>query len=129
MTRLFAGERTLLSPALVPVKRGLRRLAGVDGWAEQHWVTAELNSFSRKLTGSADQGEFLWATTHHIAAMLRVDAVVLPRRRGPPRRSAPSVGRTGRPTAGRPTSPRCGKPCTAAASTSAPSRASAAPRG
>ncbi|QCG94450.1 potassium-transporting ATPase subunit KdpA [Azospirillum sp. TSA2s] len=39
MTRVFTGERTLLSPILAPVERGLYRLAGVDERAEQHWVT------------------------------------------------------------------------------------------
>ncbi len=39
MTNVFAGERTLLSPVLGPVERGLYRLAGVDAKAEQHWVT------------------------------------------------------------------------------------------
>ncbi|MBK1839172.1 potassium-transporting ATPase subunit KdpA [Azospirillum sp. YIM B02556] len=39
MTRVFTGERTLLSPILGPVERGLYRLAGVDERAEQHWVT------------------------------------------------------------------------------------------
>ncbi|GAA4248063.1 potassium-transporting ATPase subunit KdpA [Azospirillum formosense] len=39
MTRLFNGERTLLSPLLGPVERGLYRLAGVDARTEQHWVT------------------------------------------------------------------------------------------
>ncbi|UKJ77230.1 potassium-transporting ATPase subunit KdpA [Azospirillum brasilense] len=39
MTRLFNGERTLLSPLLGPLERGLYRLAGVDTKAEQHWVT------------------------------------------------------------------------------------------
>lgn len=39
MTRLFNGERTLLSPLLGPVERGLYRLAGVNAKAEQHWVT------------------------------------------------------------------------------------------
>jgi K+-transporting ATPase ATPase A chain len=39
MTRIFTGERTLLSPILGPVERGLYRLAGVDERAEQHWVT------------------------------------------------------------------------------------------
>ncbi len=39
MTRVFAGERTLLSPVLGPVERGLYRLAGVDEKTEQHWVT------------------------------------------------------------------------------------------
>lgn len=39
MTRVFAGERTMLSPVLTPVERMLYRLAGVDAKAEQHWVT------------------------------------------------------------------------------------------
>ena len=39
MTRLFAGERTLLSPILRPLEIGLYRLAGVDERAEQHWWT------------------------------------------------------------------------------------------
>ena len=39
MTRVFTGERTLLSPVLRPVERGLYRLAGVDETAEQHWVS------------------------------------------------------------------------------------------
>ena len=39
MTRLLAGERTLLSPVLGPVERGFYRMAGVDPRAEQHWVT------------------------------------------------------------------------------------------
>ncbi len=39
MTRVFAGERTMLSPVLTPVERVLYRMAGVDAKAEQHWVT------------------------------------------------------------------------------------------
>jgi len=39
MTRVFTGERTLLSPILGPVERALYRLAGVDERTEQHWVT------------------------------------------------------------------------------------------
>ena len=39
MTRLFAGERTLLSPVLGPVERGFYRAADVDERSEQHWVT------------------------------------------------------------------------------------------
>ncbi|WP_376963137.1 potassium-transporting ATPase subunit KdpA [Azospirillum sp. A26] len=39
MTRVFTGERTLLSPILRPVERALYRLAGVDERTEQHWVT------------------------------------------------------------------------------------------
>jgi len=39
MTRVFAGERTPLSPVLRPVERVLYRLSGVDETAEQHWVS------------------------------------------------------------------------------------------
>ena len=39
LTRLFAGERTFLSPVLQPVERDLYRLAGIDERTEQHWVT------------------------------------------------------------------------------------------
>ncbi|TXM91655.1 potassium-transporting ATPase subunit KdpA [Methylobacterium sp. WL30] len=38
MTRVFAGERTLLSPVLEPIERGLYRLAGIDRTHEQHWL-------------------------------------------------------------------------------------------
>ncbi|MGH6680635.1 MAG: potassium-transporting ATPase subunit KdpA, partial [Bradyrhizobium sp.] len=39
MTRVFSGERTLLSPILRPVERGIYRICGVDEITEQHWVT------------------------------------------------------------------------------------------
>jgi potassium-transporting ATPase potassium-binding subunit len=39
MTRVFAGERTALSPVLRPLERGLYRVSGVDEAQEQHWVT------------------------------------------------------------------------------------------
>lgn len=38
MTRVFAGERTLLSPALRPVEGALYALAGVDAKREQTWL-------------------------------------------------------------------------------------------
>jgi K+-transporting ATPase ATPase A chain len=38
MTRVFAGERTFLSPLLKPVERGIYRICGVDETQEQHWV-------------------------------------------------------------------------------------------
>ena len=38
MTRVFAGERTLLSPVLEPVERGLYRAAGIDARHEQGWL-------------------------------------------------------------------------------------------
>jgi K+-transporting ATPase ATPase A chain len=39
MTRVFNGERTLLSPALEPVETALYRVANIDNKREQHWVT------------------------------------------------------------------------------------------
>jgi potassium-transporting ATPase potassium-binding subunit len=39
MTKVFAGQRTLLSPAIRPVERLLYRAAGVNEAQEQHWVT------------------------------------------------------------------------------------------
>jgi potassium-transporting ATPase potassium-binding subunit len=39
MTRVFNGERTLLSPVLGPVEIALYRICGVDEKREQHWVT------------------------------------------------------------------------------------------
>ena len=38
MTRVFAGERTILSPVLVPIERGLYRAAGIDARHEQTWL-------------------------------------------------------------------------------------------
>ena len=38
MTRVFAGERTFLSPLLRPLETGFYRLAGVDPAREQHWL-------------------------------------------------------------------------------------------
>jgi potassium-transporting ATPase potassium-binding subunit len=42
MTRVFAGERTVLSPVLAPVERGLYRVAGIDAAQEQHWLAYAL---------------------------------------------------------------------------------------
>ncbi|MFN8591732.1 MAG: potassium-transporting ATPase subunit KdpA [Thermomicrobiales bacterium] len=39
MYRLFSGERTLLSPVLRPVERGIYRLTGVDETQEMRWTT------------------------------------------------------------------------------------------
>jgi K+-transporting ATPase ATPase A chain len=39
MTRVFAGEKTVLSPVLRPLETGLYRLCGVREAEEQHWVT------------------------------------------------------------------------------------------
>jgi potassium-transporting ATPase potassium-binding subunit len=39
MTRVFAGDRTFLSPVLRPVERGIYWCCGVDESEEQHWLT------------------------------------------------------------------------------------------
>ena len=39
MNRVFAGERTLLSPVLRPVERAVYWCCGVDEKEEQHWLT------------------------------------------------------------------------------------------
>lgn len=39
MTRIFNGERTWLSPVLLPVERVIYRAAGIDAAREQHWLT------------------------------------------------------------------------------------------
>jgi len=39
MARVFAGERTFLSPVLGPVERGIYWISGVDAKKEQHWLT------------------------------------------------------------------------------------------
>ncbi len=39
MTRVFTGERTLLTPVLRPVERLFYRVAGIDERQEQHWLS------------------------------------------------------------------------------------------
>src|ERR1700731_5241259 len=39
MTRVFAGERTFLTPVLRPVERAVYWCCGVDESEEQHWLT------------------------------------------------------------------------------------------
>ena len=51
MTRVFAGERTFLSPVLAPVERGLYRLSGVDERAEQNWLTYAVSMLLFSLAG------------------------------------------------------------------------------
>ena len=38
MARLYAGERTLLTPLLAPAERVIYRLGGIDPAAEQRWT-------------------------------------------------------------------------------------------
>lgn len=51
MTRVFAGERTFLSPVLGPIERGFYRLSGVDERAEQSWLTYAVSMLLFSLAG------------------------------------------------------------------------------
>ena len=51
MTRVFNGERTLLSPVLRPVEAGIYRLSGVDAKREQHWLTYTVGMLLLQLVG------------------------------------------------------------------------------
>ncbi|OYV37995.1 MAG: potassium-transporting ATPase subunit KdpA [Rhodospirillales bacterium 20-64-7] len=53
MTRVFDGERTVLSPMLRPLERGLYRMAGVDERQEQHWVTYAVAMLAFSFAGFA----------------------------------------------------------------------------
>ncbi|MGZ9034703.1 MAG: potassium-transporting ATPase subunit KdpA, partial [Rhodospirillales bacterium] len=39
LTRVISGERTVLSPVLLPIERAFYRAGGVDPRIEQHWLT------------------------------------------------------------------------------------------
>src|ERR1700731_2505297 len=51
MTRVFAGERSLLSPVLGPVERAFYRLSGVDERTDQHWLTYVVSMLLFSLVG------------------------------------------------------------------------------
>ncbi|HVC62742.1 MAG TPA: potassium-transporting ATPase subunit KdpA [Acetobacteraceae bacterium] len=51
MARVFNGERTLLSPVLRPVERGIYRLCGVDETQEQYWVSYAIAMLAFSLAG------------------------------------------------------------------------------
>ena len=55
MTRVFAGERTLLSPVLRPVERVLYTLSGVDDTAEQHLVSYAIAALAFRFAGASRQ--------------------------------------------------------------------------
>ncbi len=52
MTRVFSGERTLLSPVLVPIERGLYALSGTSEREEQHWTTYAISMLAFNLLGA-----------------------------------------------------------------------------
>ena len=51
ITRVFAGERTLLSPVLRPLERGFYRLSGVDERLDQNWVAYAVSMLLFSLVG------------------------------------------------------------------------------
>jgi potassium-transporting ATPase potassium-binding subunit len=51
MTRVFEGQRTMLSPVLRPLERMLYRLGGIDETHEQHWVTYAVAMLAFSLAG------------------------------------------------------------------------------
>ena len=51
MTRVFAGERTFLSPVLGPLERILYRLAGVDARTDQSWLGYAISMLLFNLMG------------------------------------------------------------------------------
>jgi len=53
MARVFAGERTPLSPVLIPVEGIFYRLAGVDARHEQSWISYAVSALLFNLAGFA----------------------------------------------------------------------------
>ncbi|MCA0303250.1 MAG: potassium-transporting ATPase subunit KdpA [Proteobacteria bacterium] len=53
MTRVFAGERTALSPVLGPLERGFYRLAGIDPRVDQPWGAYAVSMLVFSLAGFA----------------------------------------------------------------------------
>ncbi len=51
MARLFAGERTFLSPVIGPIERLSLRLAGIDPRQDQHWTAYALSMLAFNLVG------------------------------------------------------------------------------
>ena len=53
MTRVFAGERTFLSPVLRPIERAVYWCCGVDENEEQHWLTYAIAMLFFSIAGFA----------------------------------------------------------------------------
>ncbi len=51
IARVLAGERTFLSPVLVPVERGFYKLAGVDPAREQSWIVYTMAMLAFSVVG------------------------------------------------------------------------------
>jgi potassium-transporting ATPase potassium-binding subunit len=52
MHRVFAGERTLLTPVLRPIERGVYRMCGIDETTEQHWMIYAIAMLLFSLAGA-----------------------------------------------------------------------------
>jgi K+-transporting ATPase ATPase A chain len=51
MTRVFTGERTLLSPVLRPIELGIYKICGIKENEEQHWVSYAIAMLAFSLAG------------------------------------------------------------------------------
>jgi potassium-transporting ATPase potassium-binding subunit len=51
MARVFAGERTLLSPVLIPVERAIYGACGIDPGKDQHWTRYALTMLATNAIG------------------------------------------------------------------------------
>ena len=51
MARVFAGERTLMSPMVEPVERAIHRIAGINPAREQGWLAFALSMLAFNLAG------------------------------------------------------------------------------
>ena len=51
ITRVFNGERTLLSPLLRPLERGVYAVCGVDEKEDQHWLTYAIAMLTFSMAG------------------------------------------------------------------------------
>jgi len=56
MTRVFSGERSLLTPVLGPVERAIYWVSGVDSKKEQHWLTYTVSILLFNLVCIASSG-------------------------------------------------------------------------
>ena len=51
MARVFAGERTFMSPIIAPVEGVIHRMAGIDPAKEQGWLAFALSMIAFNLVG------------------------------------------------------------------------------
>jgi potassium-transporting ATPase potassium-binding subunit len=72
MANLFEGERTVLSPLLQPIERGIYRLCGVSPGEEQHWKT-----YTIAMLGFSAAGFLLLYALLRLQAVLPLDPQVL----------------------------------------------------